>query len=157
MKSWMLALMLSVGMVVQVAHAQGMASTQNKTLQDVTAQAQQQGQSSGNVSAADIYVTCKDYFKHEFNSARRENVGRKANCVAYFFGVGSTLLMLQSEKVDTGICLPETLSTEELIRLFNNWMGEHPDQGQTIATEVVLKALTEIHPCKSIVPIKPQN
>ncbi len=107
-----------------------------------------------NVTAAAVYYTCRDYFEHKFNSAARENVGRKSSCVSYFFGAGSMLLLLNNENVHTEVCLPPESSTEDLIRLFNKWMAKHAaESDKEIATVVLLNAIRDAYPCEAVVPL----
>lgn len=106
-----------------------------------------------NVTAAAVYHTCKNYFVHQFNSADRENVGRKSSCLSYFFGAGSMLLLLKNEGVQTGYCLPPETSTEDLIKMFNQWMENNQERSKDIATVALLASVKENYPCDSIVPL----
>lgn len=145
MRYFIIIALLVVGSFISPAYAQDAQQAANAS--SATQEA------SSNVSAAAVYHTCKDYFEHKFNSAARENVGRKSGCISYFFGAGSMVLLLNNKNVETGLCLPETLSTDEMIRLFNKWMEKNQDRAQDIATVALYDALQDSYPCSGIVPL----
>lgn len=97
------------------------------------------------VEAQHIFAACKYYFKHTFNT--RENIARKATCNGYFFGIGGTLLALKTAGKRTGICIPNSISTHEIIRIFLNWSDTHYDQLQIPAADAVIMALSEQYSC----------
>src|SRR5690606_12518594 len=96
-----------------------------------------------------LYHACEKYFDHTFNT--RENISRKATCNGYFFGVASTLLLLQETDAKIPFCLPATLSTEDAARIFLTWgkssLSLNPDE---FATQAVIKSLKQAYPCKTI-------
>lgn len=96
-------------------------------------------------NAAAIYYACNKYFEHTFTT--RESVARKATCNGYFFGIGSTLLLLQSSDVKLPFCLPESTSTEDIIRIFLSWAENHSEDLSMFATKGVIDALTDGYPC----------
>lgn len=97
------------------------------------------------VAVRDIYRACKNYFESQFNT--KENVARKGTCNGYFFGIGSTLLTLSLSNINTSICLPEDISTEQVISDFLVWAKSNPNAMQYLATEGTLTALTNKYPC----------
>ncbi len=102
-------------------------------------------QGTEGVKARDIYRACKNYFESTFNT--RENTARKSICNGYFFGVGGTLLALSLSKVQTGICLPDTISTEQIIHDFIDWGIADTNNLDYLASQGTLTALAQKYPC----------
>ena len=143
---------ISVAIIMSVFSAQQVLAQQSSESLAVTNEPEAT-EAPTNVTAEAVHYTCKDYFEHKFNSAARENVGRKSSCVSYFFGAGSMLLLLNNKGFETGACPAETMSTDELIRIFNSWMESHPEQKTEIATSVLYDAIKYNYPCSGIVPL----
>jgi hypothetical protein len=97
------------------------------------------------VRAGDVYNSCKDYFNNTFNT--KENISKRATCNGYFFGVGGTLLTLKASGVDTKICIPNDISTHQIIQAFLDW-AKINEAGLVIkAADGTLKALADRYPC----------
>lgn len=96
-------------------------------------------------TAADVYAACKRYFDHTFNT--RESIARKATCNGYFFGIGSTLLMLQNSNIPLPFCLPEDVSTEDIIQNFIDWAKEKPHKLSKFSTKGVIASIENSYAC----------
>jgi hypothetical protein len=99
------------------------------------------------VRAGDIYVSCKDYFQNSFNN--KENISKRATCNGYFFGVGSTLLTLDTYGLNTNICLPTDITTHQVIQTFLDWSKANTDNLSIQAADATLRALGARFPCES--------
>jgi len=98
------------------------------------------------VDANDIYKTCKHYFKNTFNT--KENFARKATCHAYFYGIGATLLTLKKNNIETGFCIKDDLTTDELMHLYVDWAKEHPDHMDMPAMDAIFMAIDSEFYCE---------
>ncbi len=97
------------------------------------------------VPAGHIYLACKNYFANSFNT--RENIARRSTCSGYFFGVGSALLSLQASGKKTGLCLPKTTTTKDVIEIFLLWYKQNDDKRNMLAIEAVLTSLGAAYQC----------
>lgn len=98
------------------------------------------------LNASSVYFTCKDYFRHQFNT--KELMSRKSTCTGYFYGIGSVLKLLQKQDVGLLFCLPDDLSTTDMIEAFNSWAGKNRKlRIEYAATVAVMEALKEAYPC----------
>ncbi|MDB2414646.1 hypothetical protein N9W34_02615 [Rickettsiales bacterium] len=100
-------------------------------------------------NALDVYMACRNYFNQTFNT--RENIARKSMCNGFFFGVGSTLLLLYPKGKDD-LCLPENMSTEHVIRSFLEWATKQTffQLRNTFSTKGVIDSLKRADPCSYI-------
>lgn len=108
------------------------------------------GMSNSGVEVRDIYVACKYYFSKIFNT--RENVSRKNICNGYFFGSASMLLLLQAEGAKTNTCIPMDISTEEVIKSFQEWTDKNQDKMHMLASEALLELVRQAYPCAEYKP-----
>jgi hypothetical protein len=102
--------------------------------------------------ASAIYVACKHYFEHQFTT--RERIARKATCNGFFFGIASTLIVLQNSGIALPLCPPKEMSTEDAIRSFIVWGENNQDKLNVFATKGVIDSLIASYPCdeKTIIP-----
>lgn len=112
------------------------------------AQAEFSVQNPSTVTAKQVYLGCKNYFEHTFRT--QENVARKAACNGFFFGAGSALrLMEYSCHEASSYCLPDAISTEQLVTVFFEWVEKNEVSAQTQhATKALVEAVTRVYPCK---------
>lgn len=99
-----------------------------------------------NVTALDIFSGCRDYDRPDF--LNRERISRRAACNGFFFGAASTVAWLRrTHKASIPHCFPESLSTEQIIRIFLEWAYKRDDLQGFLAVESVLLALDSAFPC----------
>jgi hypothetical protein len=101
---------------------------------------------SEGVRAGDVYNSCKEYFTNKFNT--KENISKRATCNGFFFGVGSTLLTLKLSDVDTQVCLPNNITTHQIIQSFLDWGRINAEGLKLKAGDATIKALADRYPCK---------
>jgi hypothetical protein len=102
------------------------------------------------VVVGDIYVACKYYFSRVFST--RESIARKNICNGYFFGSAGMVLLLQHEGLKTGTCMPNDISTEEIIRSFIEWTDKNQDKMKLPAATTLLEIFRKNYPCGDFKP-----
>ncbi len=102
------------------------------------------------VHASNIYEACRRYFTKSFNN--REMIARQSICNGFFFGVGSTLLVLQHQHgADTGMCLPKDLSTTDVARVFLNLHRLYGSKLDNVPpTDALYMGLRKTYPCPEL-------
>lgn len=101
---------------------------------------------SSTITGYHIYQGCRYYFTKRFST--KENIAKKNACNGYFFGVGSTLLILIKKGIGLGICIPNDISTEQVIKDYLNWAKYHLQYIKVaFATDSVMLALKKKYPC----------
>jgi hypothetical protein len=64
------------------------------------------------------------------------------------------LLLLQSEGIQTGTCIPKDVSTEEIIHGFLKWSNENQGNNKMLASEALLEIIRQTYPCNEYNPNK---
>lgn len=99
------------------------------------------------ITGYNIFQGCRYYFTKRFNT--KENLAKKSSCNGYFYGLGSTLLVLKQKGINIGICMPNDISTEQIIKDYLNWAKYNLRYIQvSFPTEAVITALKKKYPCK---------
>ena len=108
-----------------------------------------------NVTTLMLHDACSRYKDSKFQDSSRETLSQRSSCLAYFFGIGSSLLYLDFEGYDIGICMPETSNTDDMIDLFYQKVAEDPMvYVDTIAIFSLMDMLKKAYPCNPIVPFE---
>lgn len=142
----------SVGQAAQPQAAEATAVSPTPETQPITEDQQTPaaGDEKPPVTVADMLDSCKSYTASTFNT--RSTAVRRSTCNAYFFGVGSTLLMLNDKIKDSDICLPQLISTEKMVKAFIKWTSRNSKYMQMHATTAVMSSLKEAYPCNIVSP-----